>query len=105
MKQVIVSKIYNTETAEEIHSWSNGLGSGDFNSLSETLYMTKKGAFFLHGDGGAMTCWARGNGNSQWGSEGIQPMSKAEAVEWLEQHDGSEALLEHEAFKSAVTEA
>ena len=51
MKKVINGKIYNTETATLIHQWDNGR-RGDFSSCEEDLYRTKKGAFFIHGEGG-----------------------------------------------------
>lgn len=52
MKKVIGGKIYNTETAEEIASWQ----TGDKNNADteewcvETLFQTKSGQFFLHGE-------------------------------------------------------
>jgi hypothetical protein len=37
MKKVVDGKLYDSETAEKIHSWSNGLDSGDFSWCRETL--------------------------------------------------------------------
>ena len=51
-------KRYNTETADEIaeFSWSNG--RGDNNWYEDILYVTKKGNFFLVGEGNASSKWA-----------------------------------------------
>ncbi|NLI12909.1 hypothetical protein [Pelotomaculum propionicicum] len=57
-KKVIDRKVYDTDTAELIHEYWNGYGNQDFKFLSEDLYQTKKGNFFLLGSDGAMTCYA-----------------------------------------------
>lgn len=103
MKQVIDGKMYNTDTAEEIGSWSNHLG-GDFRSCSETLYRTKKGNYFVHGEGGAMSKYAEQCGDGMGGGSAIIPMDKDEAFEWAQQHCGDEDdVIEH--FKDMIEEA
>ena len=93
MKKVINGKLYNTETADTVHSWDNGCYGGDFQRCEETLYRTKKGNYFLYGDGGPMSRYARNCGNNTTsGGEDIQPMTVQEAIEWLEDHDGAEVL-------------
>lgn len=87
MKKIIEGKVYNTETAEEIGSFWNGLGGNDFRNLNESLYKTKKGAWFLYGQGGAMTRWSESNGNTTWGSSGIMVLSEESARRWCETHD------------------
>jgi hypothetical protein len=103
MKCVIDGKVYDTETAEELHSWDNGHYDNDFRSCSETLYRTAKGNYFLAGEGGPMTEYAiiRGDGKG-WGEE-IRPLTEQEAMEWLETHDGSDVLMEE--FANALEEA
>lgn len=94
MKRIIDGKRYDTETADLIGS--NGAGyAGDFHAWYETLYRTKKGAFFLCGNGGALSSWGRatGNGNERCGGEGIRPLDVAEALTWCE------ANLEPEDFE------
>ena len=86
MKATIDRKRYDTETAREIARYSNGLGNGDFRNVSESLYVTKNGNYFLSGSGGAMTKYSEGNGNSTWGSSAIIPMTREEAYEWCERH-------------------
>lgn len=86
MKAVINGKLYNTETATEIaHNW-NGLSVSDFRSIDETLFITKKGRFFLKGEGGPMTRYARPAGNMTAGGSGIIPLSAEEALSWCENH-------------------
>jgi hypothetical protein len=96
MKKVIDRKIYNTETATEIHHYWNGRGTSDFGNVSEWLYRTPKGAYFLHGKGGPMTQYGVPVGNNgRGGGEDIVLMTKGEAIEWLSAHDGEEAIEEH----------
>jgi hypothetical protein len=93
MKKVIGGKIYDTETAEEIGGWSNNLGHSDFRNISESLYRTKKGRFFLAGEGGPMTKYSRRCGDSTGGGEDIQPLTHEEAREWAEEHLSPEEFL------------
>ena len=87
MKKVIDGLVYNTETAEEIASYSY-LGNSDFRHVDETLYKTKKGKYFLAGSGGPMSKYAVPVGNSGYGGgEGIIPLTVEEAREWCEKHD------------------
>lgn len=103
MMAIINKKKYNTETAILIHKWSNGHFSNDFGFCSEALYMTKQGAYFLAGDGGAMSKYATHRGNSSGWGERITPMTEDEALEWLESHNGEEVIITH--FKDKITEA
>ena len=50
---------YDTETAKAVGSRDNGLSYRDFNHVEETLYRKKTGEFFLHGEGGPMTKYAK----------------------------------------------
>jgi len=87
MKKVIGGKMYNTETAEELFSFDNGLGGGDFRAMEETLYVTKKGTYFLAGSGGPMSKYSEPCGNMTSGGSGFSVLTKFEALEWLESHD------------------
>lgn len=96
MKQVIDGLTYNTETAQEVGSWDNGLGRNDFNNCSETLYKTKNGRFFLAGEGGPMTRWSQPAGNMTSGGSGIQALTPEEALIWCEQHGiDADTIAEH----------
>ena len=92
MKKIIDGKTYNTKTAIEIADYSNGLSVSDFGHVKETLYVTKKGAYFLAGSGGAMTKYAKTIGNMMCDGEGIEPLTEKEALVWLESHDETDAI-------------
>jgi hypothetical protein len=96
MRKVIDRKVYDTETAELIHKWDNGYFPSDFEWCREELYRTPKGNFFILGSGGAKSKYAVPVGSSGWsGSSGnIIPVSKERAIEWLEDHGGSEKIIE-----------
>ena len=103
MKKIINGKTYNTETAEEVGHYWNGLGTGDFRNISEKLYQTTKGAWFLAGEGGPMTKYARPCGNMTGGGSNIFPLTKAEALEWLESYGETDAIEKH--FADIIEEA
>lgn len=90
MKKVIDGSLYNTDTARLLGEWDNRrYGSLDF--CGERLYRTKSGKYFLHGEGGAMSKYARSCGSNQWSSgEMIIPMSGSAACEWAESRLGSD---------------
>jgi len=103
MKQVISGFIYDTDKAEEVWtaSYSN---PSDFKHWSETLYRTKKGAFFLAGGGGPMSRWRKDTGDGYSGSTGIIPLAEAEALDWCESN-GADADLIAETFSELAGEA
>jgi hypothetical protein len=93
MKAIIQGKRYDTETAESIHGWDNRHFPNDFAYVSEVLYRTKNGSYFLHGEGGAASIYSEPCGNnSRCGGDKIIPFTQSEAIEWLEGHGGTEAL-------------
>lgn len=102
MKKVIEKKIYNTETAQEIANYSYSNHS-DFNYIDETLYVTKKGNFFLHGKGGAASRYAKSDGNMSYGSSEIIAMTEDEAYHWLEENGMTEEIETY--FSSRIEEA
>ena len=52
--------------------------------------MTKKGAFFLHGRGGAATGWGEPCGDCRTGGSDIRVMSEREALDWMSRHCDAE---------------
>lgn len=91
MKKVIDHVTYNTETAEKIGDYWNGKGCNDFGYLCITLYRTRKGKFFHHCEGGAMTQYASKFGNMYGFGEAIKPLSDGDALEWASKYlDGDE---------------
>lgn len=86
MKKIIKGKKYDTETATKLGSWFNGYSYSDFNYVNENLYLKKTGEYFLHGEGGALSKYAKYNASNgvYEGSSVIKPLSKEEAMEWAE---------------------
>lgn len=103
MKQIINGKIYNTDTATQIGEYWNGLAASDFGYCYEILYRTKRGAYFVHGMGGAASAWSEAVGDARTGSEGIKPLTEREALDWAERNEWSETVLEH--FSHILEEA
>lgn len=89
MKKVIDGKIYNTETAEEIATYQTPGGrlGDDFEVVRETLYQTKKGAYFLYGRGFAEG-WGSpvpGGGTGMGGD--LRALSHTQALAWAERRE------------------
>ncbi|GAB3533127.1 hypothetical protein GCM10027443_18050 [Pontibacter brevis] len=101
MIRIINGKRYNTETATEVASYSNNLSGYQY--MKEELFLTKKGAWFLYGEGGAMSKYAESAGNQSWGSSKIIPLTPEEAFEWCESHDKVKAIEQY--FHDRVEEA
>lgn len=100
IKKVIDGKLYNSETATLIARWDNGQFPSDFRHCSENLCMTKKGAFFIHGSGGAMSKYAvQCGGNSMGGSSDLIALSPEAAKNWICGHLTNKEL--EQALKAA----
>lgn len=96
MKAIIQGKRYDTDIAIEIGSASNNLSTRDFSHWSATLYRTPiANRFFLAGEGGPMSRWARPSGNMRTGGEGIIALDREEALAWAEQHLDAETVEAH----------
>ena len=91
MKKIINGRRYDTGTAKKMAEWDNGQ-FGNFGYCSETLYRKNTGEYFLHGEGGANSRYARRIESNCWGSgEAITPLTLQEAQEWAEANlDGDE---------------
>lgn len=75
MKKTIEGKTYNTETAKSLKIKTNNLPQNDFLYYREELMITKEGKYFLAGEGGPMTRYAKyhSDGSIGWG-ENIIPI-------------------------------
>lgn len=103
MRKIIDGKRYDTETATEIASWGFG-NYGDFNRCEETLYRTKRGSWFIHGEGGARSKYARTVGQNEWsGGSAIEPLSEADAKAWLERNGETDVLEQY--FSDQIEDA
>jgi len=104
MKAVIDGKKYDTDTAEEVASWDNERSKNDFAWCAETLYRTKKGSWFLEGEGGPMTKYARSCGdNTRCGGSAITPLTAQKALKWCEMYNMTETIEKY--FAEMVEEA
>ena len=92
MKKVIDGKTYNTETACKLGARDNGYRNHrDFNYCCETLYQTKKGNYFIFGEGGAESKYKKQLSYNEWGAgEHIVPISIEEAKSWVKKHLNAE---------------
>ena len=95
MKKVINGKVYDTETATKIGGWDNGYSSNDFNYLSEVLYVTKKGTYFLYGEGGAMSSYRSTYGKNYGYGEHIEHLSQNDALDWASKKLDGDIVQEH----------
>ncbi len=103
MRKIIEGKIYDTNTATEIGTWSNNLSTRDFRNETTTLYITKKGNFFMAGESGPMGSYAYSVGNVTSGGEGMFVLTKEEALEWAERHLDVKEYEKY--FKDIIEEA
>ena len=87
MKKIIDGKMYNTETAKEL--CSDGFSNrGDFSYWKDILYVTKKGQYFFHGEGGPRSQYAENIGNNTTsGSESMWLVDDVIAREYIMEND------------------
>lgn len=86
MKKIINGKVYDTDKARELGTDSYS-SPRDFNYWREVLYQKRTGEFFLYGEGGPMSRYARSIDQNSWsGGEKIMPLSAANARKWAEDH-------------------
>jgi hypothetical protein len=85
MRRSIDGKVYDTNTAEIICDISEGR-IGEFDEVNAGLYVTKKGAYFIEGYGGATTRFKKQSvDKSGWvGSNALIPISLEEARTYCE---------------------
>ena len=94
MKKVINGKRFNTATAQHLCALPSVENTTDFNWHETSLYQTKKGAFFLAGQGNAASIWAESAGQNSWSSgHGLRAVTAAEARQHMESANcGAEAF-------------
>lgn len=94
MQKIIEGKKYDTETATLIatYEYSN---LRDFNYCVEELYQTKKGAYFIYGEGGPLSKYAKEIGNNTTsGSCEMYLVNEEEAKEFAMKHLNAEDFIE-----------
>jgi hypothetical protein len=104
MKKIINNRKYDTDKAECVAHYYNAYARSDFNSIDEQLYRTGRDNWFIVGEGGAKTRYARpvGTGGMS-GGEALIALTDDEAYDWLEKHDEIEAIEKYfaEYFEEA----
>lgn len=93
MKKVINSRLYDTETAEEIESYESPYFRSDFHYYEETLYRKKNGSFFLYGSGNGLSPYRKRYCDGWGPGEEILPLPLDEAKEWAENHMSAECYI------------
>lgn len=87
MKKIIEGKLYNTETAELIGWFSTGGYSlSDGHYISQDIYRSKGGQYFLYIVGGGLTEYAIRSNGTLSGSEDIKLIDEKEIADWLEKY-------------------
>ena len=83
MRKVIRKKVYDTENAEKVAEYCNGLSRSDEYYSHTTLYLTQRGQFFFHLEQGPYT--KSSEGKIKWGLETICLASPKQVYKWLEE--------------------
>jgi hypothetical protein len=87
MKKVINGSLYNTETAQCLGCVEPaGNDQNAFSYFCETLYRTKAGKYFIHGEGHGNSRYGVWHGNNGGWGEQIRPLTSLEAREWAEKN-------------------
>lgn len=95
MRQVINGKLYDSGKSTLIAS--NCSRPNSFSDIDEGLYQTKNGNWFLAGEGGSLTRYAKdvpGNEDCRQSGSGIRALTEQEARVWCEQHDVDAETIE-----------
>lgn len=109
MKKVINGSLYNTETAQCLGCVEPaGYDQRAFDYFRETLYRTKAGKYFLHGEGHGNSRYGEWHGNTGGWGEKIMPLTVDEAKEWAEENLTGEEYIKafgepEEAAENKVT--
>jgi len=80
MTKVINGKTYRSHTAQLIVTLPRHFSKTDNRWQETRLYRNQRGAYFLAGEGGALSRWAQSTPNGAIHGEGIEPISKDEAL-------------------------
>ena len=83
MKRIINEKTYDTEKSKFICDISNELYTIDSGFIRAALYVTENADFFLAGEGGADTMFAKRVGFNYIQSSNIIVVTKEEAKKWM----------------------
>lgn len=71
--------------------------------MYEDLYLTEKGSWFIHGQGGALSSYGTSRGTYKSSGETIRSLTMEEALKWLEEMGFADEIAEH--FSDQIEEA
>ena len=95
MKKIIKGSLYNTDTAKFLGCIEPaGQNTNDLNFFRETLYRTKSGKYFLHGEGHGKSKYAGPCGNNGGWSEQIIPLTFNMARQWAKDNLTDDEYIE-----------
>ena len=86
MKKIINNRIYDTDKAVHIASYSNRLTFSDFNHVKIEIFITEKGQWMMDIHAGPKTEYAQHFGNLTTGFVGIELIDKQKMFEWFLAH-------------------
>lgn len=101
MRRIIGGRAYDTATAKLLAEASAPLPTNDLRFWHEKIYRTTRGAYFLHGTGGAGTSWAKRNPAGLTPGEDLRPLPLYNAQAWIEKY----ATEKYESIFGKVEEA
>lgn len=107
MKRIIRGKRYNTEAPHTVRvaTISSECYADDLAHWLETLYRTGHGRWFLVGEGGPQSRYARSTDVNNWsGGSKLMPMDQGAAQRWLEDCRTDEATAALEAYFGSEVE-
>ncbi len=106
VKKIVDGLLYDSDNKgnEFIFERYSNCSMGDFHYYEETLYRTKNGNWFLHGNGNAASKYAKPFGDNQSGpGENIIPLSVGQAFKYLSEYCEIDLLEEY--FPGLIKEA
>jgi len=84
MRKVINGKTYRSHTAQLIVTLPCHFPRTDNKWHDTRLYRNQQGAYFLAGEGGTLSRWAKHTSRGAIAGEGIEPISKDEALAYAQ---------------------
>ena len=95
MKKKVKGLNYDTDTSTALAIHSNGNPYGSMYWFSEVLYISADGEYFLYGNGGAGTCYAKKYKNRcNAPGEAIVPLTPDRTKIWTKQNCSSIVYME-----------
>lgn len=86
MRKVIKGAVCDTETATRLGACGHDITNRLYR-WTETLYRTKSGRYFIHGEGGPGSRYAKAEDDGHWKrGEQIDIITKEAAEKWAEEH-------------------